>query len=413
MKIAVFIKSTTFNKGYGGLETQNKVLCEGLTKRGHAVTVFSPTRGITEHLIEENGVKYVFVPCVYRMLFSSVDKNNWLNRSYQEFLKVHKQEPFDVVISQSSAGLGVIKKKRELGIKVVGISHGTIGGEMKTLINSAKGPVDLIKSAKSLAFGVTNFFGRQRRYIHGCDVVVAVSSAVKKAIIDETYAPEEKIVVIHNGMDGNKVPKKDWEEVDAGEPLKILYIGRIEESKGLRELLEASQDLNNVVLNIVGDGPYLEELKALSRRLKMSQKVLFYGKLPYEKAVEMYACNDVFVLPTKRVEGLPMTLVESCFAGIPIIATDMGGNRDAVVDGFNGFLLTKPDARMLRQKITELAQNRILAEKLGSNGKIKAKEEFSLEKMLNSYEQVCSFRTTPQLALAGEDQVGKNKLATS
>jgi len=398
MKIAAFIKSTTFNKEYGGLETQNKVLCEGLAKRGHDITVFSPARGSTDRFVEENGVKYVFVPCVYRMLFASVDKNNWLNRSYQKFIKIHKQESFDVVISQSSAGLGVIKKKHELGIKVVGISHGTIGGEMRTLINSAKGPVDLIKSSRSLAFSLTNFFGRQRQYIHGCNAIVAVSSAVKKSIIDETYAPEEKITIIHNGMDGKKVPKKDWGKVDADEPLKALYIGRIEESKGLRELLEACRGLNSVALNIVGDGPYLEELKALSRQLKMSQKVLFYGKLPFEKAIEMYACNDVFVLPTRRVEGLPMTLIEACFAGLPIIATDMGGNKDAVVDGFNGFLLTKLNIDVLRQKILDLAENKALAEKMGSNGKIKAEKEFELDNMISAYERICSFERSPQPA---------------
>lgn len=425
MRIAVFIKSTTFHSGYGGLETQNKVLCEGLAKRGHEVAVFSPERGTkkyrgiakelslacnprrrrmdTSQLLSETtipetclnvndaGVDYIFVPCVYRMMFSSVDRNNWLNKSYQEFIKGHRQDPFDVIISQSSAGLGVIKKKHELGIKVVGISHGTIGGEMKTLLNSAKSPFDMLKSAKSLAFGLTNFFGRQRQYIHGCDAVVAVSSAVKKSIIDETYAPEEKITVIHNGMDSNKVPKKVWKKTEADEPLKILYIGRIEESKGLRELLEACKDLNQVVLNIVGDGPYLEELKALSRRLKMSQKVLFYGKLPFEKAVEMYACNDVFVLPTKRVEGLPMTLVEACFAGLPIIATDMGGNKDAVEDGYNGFLLTKLKVEILKQKLIDLAENRALTEKLGTNGKIKAEQEFDLDKMISAYERICSF----------------------
>lgn len=398
MKIAVFIKSTTFNKGYGGLETQNKVLCEGLAKRGHEIIVFSPLKDGSETSHEENGVKYIFVSCVYRMLFSSVDNNNWLNKSYQEFLKIHKQKPFDVVISQSSAGLGVIKKKHELGIKVVGISHGTIGGEMKTLINSAKSPVDLIKSSRSLAFGLINFFGRQRQYIHGCDTIVAVSSAVKESVIGETYAPEAKITVIHNGMDGNKIPKKDWKKVDADEPLKILYIGRIEESKGLMELLEACRDLTNVVLNIVGDGPYLEELKTLTRQMKMSQKVLLYGKLPFEKAVEMYACNDVFILPTKRVEGLPMTLVEACFAGLPIIATDMGGNKDAVTDGFNGFLLTKLDVAILKQKIVDLVENRALAQKLGSNGKIKAEKEFELDKMISAYERICSFERSPQPA---------------
>ena len=388
MKIAVFIKSTIFNKGYGGLETQNKVLCEGLASRGHEVVVFSPARNNNESIKEENGVKYVFVPCAYRMLFASLDKNNWVNRSYQEFLKYHKEKPFDVVISQSSAGLGVIKRKRELGVRVVGISHGTIGGEMKTLLNSVKGVGDVVKSAKSLTFGAANYFGRQRQYIHECSCVVAVSSAVEEAILNETFAPAEKITVIHNGIDGSEIPPKNWGDYKNGEPFKVLYVGRIEESKGLRELLLACKDIGGIFINMVGDGPFLEELKGLSREYKMSQKVLFYGKLPYEKTVEMYACSDVFVLPTKRVEGLPMTLVEACFAGLPIIATSMGGNKDAVENKLNGFLLGKPDIDVLKTRILELAQNRELTKNMGLNGKIKAKREFTLDKMLDGYEEI-------------------------
>ena len=402
MRIAVFIKSTTFNKGYGGLETQNKVLCEGLAGRGHEVVVFSPAKdgviaspkdetvpsGSPRFARNDAGVEYIFVPCVYRMLFASMDKNNWVNRSYQEFVKYHKEKPFDVVISQSSAGLGVVRNRQKLGIKIVGISHGTIGGEMRTLINSAKNPSDLIKSAKSLAFGVANYFGRQRQYIHGCNKIVAVSSAVKESIINETLAPEEKITVIHNGINGSKIPQKNWGSVKAGEPFKILYIGRIEESKGLQELLLACKELDGIFVNIVGDGPFLEELKAVSRQLKMSQKVLFYGKLPYEKTVEMYACSDAFVLPTKRVEGLPMTLVEACFAGLPIITTDMGGNKDAVENKFNGFLLDKLDVGVLTSKLLELANNHELAKSMGLNGKIKAQKEFGLALMIKSYEQM-------------------------
>lgn len=394
MRIAVFIKSTTFTRGYGGLETQNKVLCEGLADRGHEITVFSPARDTVigrderNEVTKQSGVEYVFVPCVYRMLFASIDKNNWFNKSYQEFLKYHKEKPFDVVISQSSAGLGIIRHKADLGVRIVGVSHGTIGGEMKTLLNSAKTPGDVVKSAKSLAFGLVNYFGRQRQYIHGCTKIVAVSNAVKEAVIDETSASAEKITVIHNGINGSKIPQKNWSYFKTGEPFKILYIGRIEESKGLRELLLACKELDGIFLNTVGDGPFLEELKKLSRQYKMSQKVLFYGKLPFEKAVEMYACSDVFVLPTKRVEGLPMTMVEACFAGLPIIATDMGGNKDAVENNFNGYLLKKPDVDLLTSKILELANNHELAKSMGLNGRIKAEKEFSLDRMIDGYEKL-------------------------
>jgi glycosyltransferase involved in cell wall biosynthesis len=384
MRIAVFIKATTFTKGYGGLETQNKVLCEGLAHRGHAVVVFSPVR-IPKTPVTENAVRYVFVSCVYRMLFATLDADNWVNKSVQAFLIHHQEQPFDVVLSQSSAGLGVIQRKRALGITAIGIAHGTMGGEMRTILNSANRN-DCAATLRSLTFGLANYFGRQRQYIYACDKIVAVSSAVKQAIVSETRISPTKVTVVHNGIDAAKIPHKNWTK--PGEPFKVLYIGRIEESKGLHELLLACKDLTGVCVNIVGDGPFLEDLKRLSRQYKMSQKVLFYGRLPYDQAVEMYACNDVFVLPTKRVEGLPMTLVEACFAGLPIIATDMGGNKDAVVNTVNGYLLPKPDIRALTDSIATLAHDRKLAKHLGQGGRIKAEAEFTLAAMLDRYEQL-------------------------
>ena len=83
MNIAVFIKRTTLHSGFGGLETQNKTLCEGLVTRGHNITVFSPKRELNKEDEKLNGVRYVYIDCSYRSLagFGHLDKNNWINRS--------------------------------------------------------------------------------------------------------------------------------------------------------------------------------------------------------------------------------------------------------------------------------------------------------------------------------------------
>jgi glycosyltransferase involved in cell wall biosynthesis len=72
----------------------------------------------------------------------------------------------------------------------------------------------------------------------------------------------------------------------------------------------------------------------------------------------------------------------------PIIATDIGGNRDAVDNKSSGYLLDKLDVNELKNKILELAGNRELAKTMGLNGKIKAEREFGLSKMLDGYEQI-------------------------
>ncbi len=91
MKIAAFIKSTTLHKNHGGLETQNKVLCEGLVKKGHQVTVFSPKRDLDVSGAEESGVKYVFIDAQYgRKIISGFKKDSWEKMSLKVFEKVKK-----------------------------------------------------------------------------------------------------------------------------------------------------------------------------------------------------------------------------------------------------------------------------------------------------------------------------------
>lgn len=93
MKIAVFIKSTTLHKNHGGLETQNKVLCEGLVKKGHSVTVFSPKKDFDRSETEENGVRYVFVDASYgAYLLSSFKKDSWGKVSLEVFDKFHEKK---------------------------------------------------------------------------------------------------------------------------------------------------------------------------------------------------------------------------------------------------------------------------------------------------------------------------------
>ncbi len=391
MRFAVLIKATTLHKDFGGLETQNKTLCEGLARLGHRVVVFTPARELKIDQEEENGVSYRFIPCTYRMLLASVDPANWYNKSYATFLQEHRKEAFDVVISQSSAGIGIIKRKKSLGVKIVGIAHGTIGGEMQTVLNSGTGLPYLVKHIPALAYGAVNFFGRQRDYIHGCDRIAVVSTAVKASIINETHCDQTKVTVIHNGLDPALIPQKDWAAKTYQEPVKIIYAGRIEESKGLKELILACQGIPGIFLNIIGDGPILEDLKRLSRDLKMSQKILFYGRLPHEKVLELYACCDLFVLPTKRLEGLPMTLVEASFAGLPIIATDIGGNKDVVENGVNGLLIKDARPETITKAIADLLANRASMPQMGMNGKIKADKHFTLNKMLSDYEKLCTF----------------------
>ena len=97
---------------------------------------------------------------------------------------------------------------------------------------------------------------------------------------------------------------------------------------------------------------------------------------------------DVFVFPTKRIEGFPMVLVESMFSGIPVVAFDMGGVPDAVEDGKNGFLIESGNVGLFKEKLVELIDNKTLRDGMGKYAKEKAEKEFTIGKMIDAYEKV-------------------------
>ncbi len=391
MKIAVFIKSTTFSGSYGGLETQNKLLCEGLVSRGHKVTVFTPKEASRKEHVEENGVKYIFVECKTGH-YSSVTvskKDSWIEKSYEVFRELQEEEKFGLIIGQSSGAIGVIRNKEEFGLPIISISHGTKIGEFQTKLKSDPSIKGLVRSFLDLPHVLKNFFTVQREFVHGSNVVVAVSNSVKKALVEETFVEESKVRVINNGIKPLIVETVESES-GAGGKFRLLYVGQLIRSKGIGKLAEvlAGDDMEDFTLDIVGSGALQEELGVISG--KSGGRITLRGKLDYAEVLRMYnpARFDAFVFPTARVEGFPMVLVEAMFGRLPVVAFNLGGVSDAVTDGETGFLLEPGKFGDFKNKLVELKNDPESARKMGVNAVNKAMERFTLDKMLDSYEEI-------------------------
>lgn len=390
MKIGVFIKSTTFHKGFGGLQTQNKGLCEELVKRGHIVTVFSPKLELQEDEREEEGVKYVFISCQYKSyLFAKFNKDSWTIKSLEVFKKFHSKSPFDLVISQSSAGETIILNKKSLKIATIAISHGTTLSEFKTFLSNMSFPKDFLKLILNTQYFLRQYFGRQRRFVLGAGKVIAVSDIVKKSLMEETFIPEERVEVVYNGVDENYINSIEGERGD-GSVVNLIYVGRIEKSKGVFLVIDMVEEMNlsNFKLLFVGGGEGLANLKERVSNSKIKGKVEFIENATREKVISMLKFSDILVFPTLRVEGFPMVLVEAMFCSLPIVAFDMGGVKYGVRDSKTGFLINSGDKEAFKYNLSKLANNPDLREVLGKNGREWAKNDFSIDKMVDKYESV-------------------------
>ncbi len=391
MKIAVFIKSTTLHRNHGGLETQNDALCKGLTEKGDKITIFSPKKELSFDSTEKDGVKYIFIDADYKnYIFAGFRKNSWYKKSLEVFSKIHEKEKFDIVLGQSASAESIIENKNKLGVKVVSIAHGTTSSEYITFLKNVTNLKDVYWLIRNTQYFFRQYFGRQRRYVLHSDRVVAVSNYVKKSLISETFVLDDKVDVIHNGVDG-KLFENVPEKRNMGGMVHLYFLGRVEKSKGILTILEIIKNINkDIIFHVVGDGPCVEKAKDTVRSYGIQEKVVFHGRVSPHSEFIKKANPDIFVFPTQRIEGFPMVLVEAMFAGIPTVAFDCGGVSDAVENEKTGYLIKAGDKKGFEEKLVKLIDEDNVRLEFGRNSKEKAEKEFTLDRMIESYEKVFS-----------------------
>ncbi len=200
--------------------------------------------------------------------------------------------------------------------------------------------------------------------------------------------PKNKIHVIPMGIQVDNTLKK----VSDQETLQLLFVGRIARVRCLELLLQAVEKLNfSFHLTIVGGeektssvtrSGYLKELKELTQRLHLSDKVTFAGRKSQAELKAYYELADLFVYPSKY-ENFGQPLLEAGAHGLPIIATAVGVARDIVIDGETGYL-TCGDPKKMSDRI-QLLQDSNLRKQMGMRIKTLIKERFDWENIMNQY----------------------------
>lgn len=162
----------------------------------------------------------------------------------------------------------------------------------------------------------------------------------------------------------------------------LIYTGRIIEDKGIAVLLQAMTGLGrNVKLVLVGDGN-IEQFKSVSQNLGIASRTFFLGQR--DDVLQILAGCDIFVFPTLH-ENLSNSLLEACASGLPIIATDVGGNPEVVSDGVEGYIIPPNDSEALAKAVQKMAGNRECMTKMGEAAKHRMRTEFSQE---NIYHEI-------------------------
>lgn len=226
------------------------------------------------------------------------------------------------------------------------------------------------------------------------DRLVANSEAVKQDAVDTEGVPPEKIAVIYNGVDLEAYERVAPETVDAlrrelalGAGPVVIVVANLIGYKGhdyfLRAWVEVCRVFPDAVALLVGDGPVRAEREADARNLGIEANVRFLGVRRDVPA--LLAVADLLVHPSLE-EGFCNALLEAMAASRPVVATDVGGNREAVVEGETGLLVPAADAGRLASATLAVLQRPDRGAAWGRAGRGRVAERFQRSRMLPEYE---------------------------
>ena len=246
--------------------------------------------------------------------------------------------------------------------------------------------------------------------VNWADHVVCNSSFTEKAVC--RFANPKATTVIPFGVNEERILLDGAgssylrQHLGLTEETRIVsFLGRLISRKGVDDLIRAAQLLveQGYLLHLVigGTGPQRVQWEGLVKGLGICDHVTFLGFVPDDKVAHFFAGSDVFVLPavidkSGDTEGLGMVLLEAMANGVPVVATEVGGISDVVVDGETGFLVDQRNPVQLAEKIALLCQNPSLRTSMGLAARERVRRFFSwpsvVERTLQVYNSVLARR---------------------
>jgi glycosyltransferase involved in cell wall biosynthesis len=362
----------------GGAETQLVEMVRHLDRRFEPVVCCLAAPGPLAARLEEAGVPVITIGL------------RRPKRGYWRLLPAAVRMPFDLARFAQC-----VRRQRPLIVHGVLLHAYLLGAFAGRLVGV---PV-IVAGRRSLSH-----FKRDRPFVrlvervaNRCtDLIIANSEAVRRDTIESERVSPDKVVVIHNGLDLDRYARVSTEATDAlrrdlalGPGPVVIVIANLIAYKGheyfLRAWAEVRRQWPDATALLVGDGPVRAAREADARALGIAANVRFLGTRRDVPA--LLAAADVLVHPSLE-EGFCNALIEAMAAGKPVVATDVGGNGEAVVHGETGLIVPARDAQALAAAMIDVLQRPDRGAALGRAGRLRASDRFARSRMVAQYEAV-------------------------
>jgi glycosyltransferase involved in cell wall biosynthesis len=220
--------------------------------------------------------------------------------------------------------------------------------------------------------------------------IIAVSEFDRRLALEAGIVGADRIVTVHNGIPD--VPPQLRAE-PARTPARLVMVARFSPQKDHQTLLQALASLQHLdwELDLIGDGPLIDAVKSLAVSLKLNGRIRFLGQ---RMDVESLLAQAQISILATNWEGFPLSILESMRAGLPVIASAVGGIDEAVVDQETGYLVPRGDVIRLRERLEGLLTAPSLRTRMGFSARNRYEQQFTLDvsvkKTLAVYEEVAA-----------------------
>lgn len=339
----------------GGSSVHIRDLSTELTRAGHAVRVFAGGEGPFADQIRARGVPYEAIPHLGREVRPTRDVRAYvaLRRALRRF------DPDVVSLHTAKAGWLGRLVARGMGVPVLYTPHGWA---------FAEGVPPVARWAYATAERVVAPLAT--RIVNVCEADRTLANAYG-------VGSSDRHVVIYNGMPD--VPA-DLRATPGRSPPHLVSVARFEPQKDHATLIDALARIADVpwTAELIGDGPLMDPSRARVRQLGLERRITFAGRR--DDVAERLARGQAFLL-CSHWEGFPRSILEAMRAGLPVLASDVAGVREAVVDAQTGFTIPRGSVEGWAHRLARLVADAELRHALGAAGRRRYEESFTFDRM--------------------------------
>ena len=216
------------------------------------------------------------------------------------------------------------------------------------------------------------------------DIVVTPSQHLKNFILNLGF--KNKIEIINNGV---FIPEENT-NIFTNDQINITIVSRLVSHKNIKKIIRAISDLNDplIYLNIIGDGPELNQLQKISLESNNKDNIIFHGKLNRDDINHIFLKSDIYI-QASNYEGLPHSLLEAMSYGIPVLCTPVGECKEILGNEDRGYILDLPVSKNnIKSKISQIIGEKDIANKKGERGKDFINEKYNLTNSFNLYKNL-------------------------